>query len=113
MEFVGGFQQQLPDSAPGEVVAPPAGGQFNFDVSQAGGLDLGPDGREADRLVNGLQIALGESDPRPAGRSDCVDAVDRQEWADLWVVKGRDVASAGPAGRDEFGGAHALGSMSM
>ena len=72
VEFVGGFQQQLPDSAPGEVVAPPAGGEFGFDVSEAGGLDLGPEGGEADRLANDLQIALGETDTRPAGRSDCV-----------------------------------------
>ncbi len=100
-EFLCCLEQQLPDSSPGEVVAPPAGGEFDFDVLETGNLDLGPEGGEADRLANDLQIPLGETDARPAGRSDCAYAVDRRERADLWVVKGRNVAGAGPAGRDE------------
>ncbi len=42
MKSLGRFEQQFPGSAPGQVVPPPAGSEFDLDVLQAGGLDLGP-----------------------------------------------------------------------
>ena len=112
-ELLRRLEQQLPGSAPGEVVlTPPARGEFDLDVLQAGGLDLGPEGGEADGLADDLQVTLGEADPGPAGRCDGAYAVDRGERADLRVVERRDVAGAGPAGRDECWGAHAFRSTS-
>ena len=67
---------------------------------------------KADRVPNDLQITLPETDARPAGRSGGAYPVDRGERADFWVIEGRNVAGAGPAGRDECGGAHALRSTS-
>jgi hypothetical protein len=65
-ESAGRFEQQFPGAAPREVVRPPAGEKFDLDVLQAGGLDLGPESGEADRLPNNVQITMRETDARPA-----------------------------------------------
>ena len=107
------LEQQLPGPAPGEVVlTPPARGELDLDVLKAGGLDLGPERGKADGLADDLQVTLGEADAGPAGRCDGAYAVDRGERADLRIVERRDVAGAGPAGRDECRGVHAFRSTS-